>query len=367
MRILFDARVLDSTARHGIARHAAGLLRALGRRPGGHQYLVLARDREVSRLVGGRPGFEVVSSRLKPYSPAELLGLPGILFRLRPELYYSPTFMPPLLSPCPLVLTIHDLIHLDFRADYPWSRRLAWQGLIGPRARRAAAVLTGSRTAADQISRRLGVAEARIEVIGHGLEEAFRLLSDREIESVRAGLGLAGPYFVALGNPRRHKNLAGAVRAFQILAGQGFTGALVLVGAGGLELPAGPGRVVRAGGLGDDELAALLGGALASVFPSLAEGFGLPPLEALACGCPVIAFDLPVLREVLGQAAFFAPLGRTEALAELMGRLAAEPGLGRARAEAGRLRAAEHTWDRAAERLRRVFDRLEAGGGRLAP
>ncbi|MBW2618979.1 MAG: glycosyltransferase family 4 protein, partial [Deltaproteobacteria bacterium] len=286
--------------------------------------------------------------------------LPALLARLRVQLYYSPTFLPPLVSPCPQAFTIHDLIHLDFAADYPASRRLAWRAIIGPRARRAHAVLTGSDAVAGQIARRLRVPAGRIEVIGHGLEASFRPRGEGEVRAIRARLGLEGDYLVAPGNRRSHKNLAGAVRAFQRLAALEQAPGLVIVGqAPDLSAP-GPGRVIQAQELGDDELAALYTGARATIFASLAEGFGLPPLEALACGCPVVASDLPVLREVLGpEAALYTPPGDEAAMAKGLAQVLAETETASKRTQAGQAKAAGYTWEKAANKLRAVFDRLE--------
>ena len=361
MRILFDARVLCGPVRHGIARHARGLLTALADEPGGHTFVVLAGDREEIEPLAASGGFQTAVIRTQPYTVAEQLVLPALLARLKVQLYYSPTFLPPLVSPCPQAFTIHDLIHLDFAADYPASRRLAWRAIIGPRARRAHAVLTGSETVADQIARRLRVPVGRIEVIGHGLEESFRPRHEREVRAIRARLSLAGDYLIAVGNRRAHKNLAGAVRAFQRFAtALEQAPSLVVVGqAQDLSAP-GPGRVIQAQEIGDAELAALYTGARATIFASLAEGFGLPPLEALACGCPVVTSDLPVLREVLGpEAALYTPPGDEAALAQGLTQVLAETEAAQKRTQAGQAKAAGYTWAQAARRLRVVFDRLE--------
>jgi len=364
MRILFDARVLIGSARHGIARHTEGVLRALAVDPGRHQYLILARQPEAveKALAPAGPGssFELRLFDAGPYSPRGQAGLPGHLLAAKPDLYYSPTYLPPLFSPCPLAFTIHDLIHLDFPGDYSFSHRLVWRLFIAPRARRAKAILTVSQATADRIAGTLGVALERIEVIGNGVGPEFRPRGLKERAAVMKKLELAGPYLVALGNPRPHKNLADAVAAFQQLARQGLYASLVLVGWGEAPLPAGPGRVIQAQGLDDAELAALYSGSLAGLFPSLAEGFGLPPLEALACGCPVVASDLPVMREVLGpEGAEFVPPADVSALAKAVAGLADDPQQAKAKAEVGLAGAARHNWAEAAGRLRALFDRLE--------
>lgn len=370
MRIFFDARVLTPQAHHGIARHGLGLLRELFVEPGRHSYLVLAGSRQAAEWLGGFPKeegrFRLEVLELRPYRIQEQYLLPRLLARHGPDLYYSPTFMPPALTRTPVAFTIHDLTQIEQPRDHPLKRRLIWKHLIRPKARRSRAVLTVSGWAAGQIARWLGTESSRIQVIGNGLEEAYRPRSPEEIRAAEKKVGIRSPYFTMIGNPMPHKNLRAGARAFQEFCRKGFQGCLVMIGAGRLELPEGPGRVVRLEGVDDDLLAALHSGALASLFPSLAEGFGLPPLEAMACGTPVVASDLPVFREVLGPETAYLVPAQGHGLGPLVERLeylAARPVEVRERAEANQALARQHTWARAGSRLRKVFDEIESGRG----
>ncbi len=370
MRIFFDARVLTPEAHHGIARHGLGLLRELFAEPGGHRYLVLTGSRRAARWLAGfakeESSFELDVLELKPYRIQEQYALPRLLARTRPDLYYSPTFLPPALTRTPVAFTIHDLTQIELPRDHPLRRRLIWKYLIRPKARRCRAVLTVSGWAAARIARWLGADISRIHVVGNGLEEAYRPRPPEETRAAGKKIGVEEPYFVMMGNPMPHKNLRHGAAAFQRLCRNGFKGSLVVVGARGMELPEGPGRVVRAEGVDDDFLAALHSGTLGTLFPSLAEGFGLPPLEAMACGAPVVAADLPVFREVLGPetAYLIPPDGRDiEPLVKRMEYLAARPPEAGRRAETNKAAALRHTWAGAASRLRGVFDKIEAGDG----
>jgi glycosyltransferase involved in cell wall biosynthesis len=243
-------------------------------------------------------------------------------------------------------------------------RKVVWWYIIGPKAKRCRAVLTVSNWAADRIADWLNLDRSSIRVIGNGLEEAYHPRTQEEVKTAADKFNLTGPYFVLMGNPMPHKNLWLGAAAFQELCRKGFKGSLVIVGSRDMELPQGPGRVVRAEAIGDDLLAALHSGTLGTLFPSLAEGFGLPPLEAMACGAPVVASDLPVFREVLGQeAAYLFPLngGDTTPLVEQLAYLAERPPEVEERTKANLALARRHTWARAAGRLREVFDLIEAG------
>lgn len=368
MRILFDARVLEPEANHGIARHGFGLLNDLARDPGGHRYLVVAPcPRSAARLKDRIPalaradsGFEVLGLGGKPYHPPDILGLPLRLGGRKFDLVYSPTFLPPLLLNRPRIFTIHDLIQLDPATGGSRRHRLVWKSLIAPLARRSRLVLTVSEDAAGKMAVRLGLDEARIRVIGNGLDPAFRPRSEEAVADIRDRLGIQGDYYLALGNPKPHKNLAGAVSAFHEFYRRGFEGSLVILGAGRMSLPEGPGPLIRAEGLSDDRLAALLTGARAAVFPSLAEGFGLPPLEASACLCPAIVSDLTVIREVMGRGtAFFTRPGDINHLIHQMEVVRDQPQEAHHRAKAGRARSRRFTWTKCADRLRMVFDEME--------
>ncbi len=368
MRIFFDARVLPPKAHHGIARHGLGLLRELFRDPGRHRFHVLAGSREAAGWLAGFPKkkdrFVIDYLDLKAYRIAEQYVLPRLLARLKPDLYYSPTFMPPVLTRTPVVFTIHDLTQIDLPQDHPLRRRLVWRFLIRPKAGHCRALLTVSGWAAERIAQWLNMERSGIRVIGNGLEEAFRPRSEEEVRAAVQRFGIEPPYFLLMGNPMPHKNLRSGTAAFQRLCLRGFKGSLAVVGARNMDLPQGPGRVIRVEGIGDDHLAALHTGALGTIFPSLAEGFGLPPLEAMACGTPVVVADLPVFREVLGEdtALLIPPSGEgTGPLAERMEYLAARPEEARAKAELNRTLVARHTWARAASRLREVFDRIGDG------
>jgi len=204
-------------------------------------------------------------------------------------------------APCPQVVTLHDLIPLRRRSEYLRTglrfrlRYLAVQ--------RAARVIVPSEIVRHDAVRLLGLPEGRVATVPLAAAPAMTPRSEEEIAAARARHGLPEDYLVWVGgleHPDPRKRVAELVRAPRALP-------LVLVGSTGPWAKTLTG-VTLTGRVGDDELAALLSGARALVFPSDDEGFGLPPVEALACGTPVVVFDLPVLREVLGdRATFVAP------------------------------------------------------------
>jgi glycosyltransferase involved in cell wall biosynthesis len=217
----------------------------------------------------------------------------------RYDVYHAPWIEGALLrSPVPMVVTLHDLVPLKRRGEYLRSgmrfklRYLAVQ--------RAVRVIVPTNTVADDAIRTLGIPADRIEVIAEAPAPALTKRSDAEVLSVRERFDLPERYLLWVGGmltPDPRKRVAALARAQRTMP-------LVLVGPAARwaqELP----DVTLTGEVSDDDLAAIYTGAHALVFPSDEEGFGLPPIEALACGTPVAACDVPALYEVLaGRAAF---------------------------------------------------------------
>jgi glycosyltransferase involved in cell wall biosynthesis len=267
------------------------------------------------------------------------------LLARRADLLYCPANLAPLASRRNAVV-IHDLAAL---AQPEWYGRTygAWQRLGLPQiARRARLVLTVSRFAKGEIVERLGIPEDKVAVVPNGVSDAFDPSVDPE--PARAALGLDRPYVLALATRSARKNLAVLGEAAAALRELGIE--LVSAGGGrgylrGAEQP--PGR--QLGYVPEHLLPGFYAGARAFAMPSLYEGFGLPCLEAMACGTPVVAADRAALPETCGEAALLADPEDPEAFAAALV-LAATDEAERARLMgAGRERAAVFTWDRTAE------------------
>lgn len=270
MRIAFDSR--PSSDPRGVGRYARCLLRAL-------------RDTADARA-------EIVET----HRPRQV------------DVYHAPWMQGAMLrSPCPMVVTLHDLAPLKRRSE---QLRAGMRSRLRHLAvQRAMGVIVPTKAVAEDAVMRLGVEHERVAVIAEAPDPAMYQRSETEIASVRERYGLPETYLLWVGclrhpDPRKHvPQLANAPRDLP----------LVLVGPTrpwAHELP----DVILTGHVPDEHLAAIYGGAHALVLPSEDEGFGLPAVEALACGAPVAAFDIPALREALGERATFAPPGDMHAL-----------------------------------------------------
>jgi glycosyltransferase involved in cell wall biosynthesis len=283
----------------------------------------------------------------------EQLALP--LLARRAALILCPANLAPVASRRNVVV-IHDLAALA-HPDWYGDAYVAWQRLVLPRlARRARLVITVSRFSRDEIAGRLGVAGDRVAVVPNGVSATFSPAADPG--PARAALGLDRPYVLALATRSARKNLDALAPAARSLEEQGIE----LVVAGGergylRDTAPPPGRPL--GYVADRLLPGLYAGALAFAMPSLYEGFGLPCLEAMASGTPVVAADRAALHENCGGAALLADPGDRDAFAAALTR-AIGPEREALRA-AGLERAHPFTWDRAAELADRAI------GGLLDP
>lgn len=359
MRIAYDLRILEPVM-HGMARYGLELLRALLAADPGLEARVLVRRAEDAAHLPLAPNLQTAVHDLAPYGPAAQLRLPGILKALKPDLYFCPFYAPPARYQGPMVLTIHDLIHLRFPADHGLRHRLFYRLVVGPAARRARAVFTVSQHSRDDIVELLGVDPRRVAITPNGVGPAFRPLTPERQAQAAQALGLPARYILGVGNPKPHKNLGALIAAHARLGGQAPPLVLVGVGPGQLAgVQPGPGLILLPR-LDDQDLALAYGAALAVVVPSLYEGFGLPALEALACGAPLIASNRASLPEVVGQAGLLAEPD-PPSLAQALGRVLADEGLRQGLAQAGPAQAGRFTWHNAAATARMVFRRVVEG------
>ncbi len=246
-------------------------------------------------------------------------------------------------------VVIHDAGVFDTPESYSFAFRAWYRFLHHALARVGARLITVSQFSQARIADRLGIDPARIGVMPEGGEHVLRAPADL---SVLQKHGLEpGRFALAVGSRAAHKNLDALRDAAAMLADRG----MVLAAAGAADpavfRAAGGGGAVALGRVTDAELRALYENALCLVFPSRYEGFGLPPLEAMTCGCPVIAARSGAVPEVCGEAALWFDSATPASLTEALVALIDQPGLAAAQRTAGLARAEKFTWARAAETL----------------
>ena len=367
MRIAIDARKLHD---YGIGTYVRNLLRELARQDGDDEYLLLCRrdDAEFMRGLGER--FSPITESAGHYSVREQLTVPISVGRSRVDLFHAPHYVVSPLMRCPYVVTIHDCIHLRFPQYLPNRAALVYaKTVMRLAARRSRRVLTVSNASKDDIIRYLGVPAPKVEVIYNALDERLeKPPTPEDVDRVRERFQLTSPFILYTGNIKPHKNVDRLIEAFSLLRPQGFEHVKLLIIGDEISKYPNLRRMIHRfqlhkhvrflGFVPDETLAVLYQLASVFVFPSLYEGFGLPPLEAMAAGTPVITSNVSSLPEVVGDAALLIDPMDAQAIAGAMARVLGDDALRTSLVCRGRERVKAFSWKRSVARTREVYAEL---------
>jgi glycosyltransferase involved in cell wall biosynthesis len=371
-RIAYDARYVNDRY-HGIGRYAFRLLQALVETATDRTFIVLRGQAPDSRFnwdaLKACSNVIVESGPAPLYWPHEQLQWPWLLHRLQADLFHSPYFVAPLLTPQPAILTVHDLIFERYPAYLPQLRPY-YRLLMKTGMRRACRVIAVSQSTARDLQQFYSVPSSKISVIAEAADPALKPIAEgARLSQLRQCYGLTRPFILSVGARRPHKNLGCLIRAYARLASDIYHD-LVFVGPADHRFPDEAcqaaqcllltDRVHFLGWVPEEDLAGLYTLADVVVVPSLIEGFGLPVLEAMACGAPVLVNNAASLPEVAGDAALLVNAADEDALAQGLRRLLTEAGLRQSLSAAGLRRAAEFTWQLAARDVLAVYKEIES-------
>jgi glycosyltransferase involved in cell wall biosynthesis len=354
VRVALDARKLFDG---GIGSYIRGLLGALAAGSRGDEWTALVDPADVGRVrwpgaVRERP------VRAGKYGLAEHFAVPAEARRAHAELLHAPHYTLPLGWAGPSVVTIHDLIHIRFARFHGPGAALYARVMAGLAARRARGVIVDSESTRTDVIELLATPEAKVRVIPLGVSTGIRRVDAESAARFNAERALPAGHVLYVGARKRHKNLELLLHAWAtmpaaerpplVLSGPAWTAReplAVLAGTLGVA-----NSIRFAGELRDErELSCLYSGAALLVQPSLAEGFGLPPLEAMACGTPVVSTTGGSLGEVLGDAALTVAPGDVVAFAGALARALDDEPLREWLRAQGLARAATFTWTRTAD------------------
>jgi glycosyltransferase involved in cell wall biosynthesis len=360
-RVLVDATAVPAD-RGALGRYVDGLIAALG--AAGASLAVACQRADEERYSRLLPEASIVAGPTAiAHRPARLAweqtGLPMVAQQVNADVIHAPHYSMPLRSPAPTVVTIHDLTYFTEPSLHSAVTAAFFKSAIRTAVRRATRLIVPSKATRDELVRVLEADSTRIDVAYHGVDHVlFHRPAAEQVRKVANRLGLHGePYIAFLGNMEPRKNVPALITGWAAaVADLKDPPALVLGGGSGwseevdtavASVPAHL-RLVRPGYLRFSDLPGYLGGALVVAFPSRGEGFGLPVLEAMACGAPVLTTHRSSLPEVGGDAVSYTepdPDSIRDALRALIG----DPERREALGAKGEARAREFTWSASAE------------------
>ena len=323
--ILFDTRWIGH---HGIGRFANEVMKRL-------------------------PQVQPLTGAIAPLNPLNPLYLSWLVKKTKPSVFYTPGFNPPLFSSSPFIFTIHDLNHLNFTPNSSILKRAYYNLILKPSCHRAFKVLTVSEFSRRSIIEWSGVSEDKVINVGNGVSDEYC----PDGKSYNPGY----PYIFWVGNDKPHKNLNGLLEGFKLSAVKGM---VKLILAGDLDKSAAAlvkekklnDKVVFAGVLSEEKMPSYYRGAEALVFPSLYEGFGLPVLEAMACGTPVVTSSCTALPEVAGDACLLVDPKNVNEIAGAINNIIENSALKKRLQTLGIKQAKKFSWDKTAAKIQRILE-----------
>lgn len=376
MKIGIDARLWSET---GVGRYIRNLVDQLQEIDKKNQYVLFASDKDREKLSGEefftKDNWKIIYTTIHWHTLTEQVAFPGMLLKENLDLVHFPYFSLPIFYNRPFVVTIHDLINNHYptgkASTLPlhlyYAKQLAYQFVIQQAAKKAKKIITVSNATKKEIIDHLHIQDTKIAVTYEGLDEEVANTKHKKISLTNDFITGKAPYFLYVGNAYPHKNLERLIDAFFFLHSSKHDIKLVLVGKEDyfyqrlkekvrmLHLE---NSIFFTGFILDEELSYYYQHAIATVIPSLMEGFGLPALEAMANNCAVIASDIPSLREVCEQSALYADPLKSTVLSEQMLTIYSDQHTRMELIKKGREQIKKFSWKRLAEQTLHVYNSL---------
>ena len=369
MRVAIDIRKWHD---YGIGTYIRNLVRELARLDDTTEYFLLCRKPDLKQVKSLGSNFTGLVQSSSNYSVAEQISIPTILWQKEATLFHTPHYVLPLLTPCRSIVTIHDCIHLKFPQYLPnrIAYAYAWANLWTA-THKAQKVITVSEFSKKDIVRYFDIPEDKITVIPNAIDERFKIApSENEMVRLRDRYQLPKRFVMYAGNIKPHKNIERLIDAFALIHKRGLDDVGLLISGSEVSKYSKLRRAVHRYGLHkhvrflgyqtESSLAVLYRLASVFVIPSLYEGFGLSPLEALASETPVVASNVSSLPEVLGNAAIFVNPYEADMIADGIVTALEDSDVITDLKEKGRIRVNRLSWNQSVKKVKEIYQEVGA-------
>jgi len=370
MRIAIDARKIELPLT-GIGRYTKNLLTHLAEIDKENEYIILQRQYPSTKVVDAS-NFRTVVFDYPAFSLHSIFFLHKILNRERVDIFHSPFVSVPLFAKCKIIITVHDLIPLKFTKSYNKSKRLSemlrrfqFRLILLIASKRAQNIITISNASMQTLQKLDHTLAKKIQIIYMAPEEIFKEIAQEEKEQTKTRFGLKGQLVCYIGMIRPHKNLVILLQALRLLLIERKQYCYLVIGGSDDENLIFLKNIVKRFNisnhviftevLSDLEVVALMNAADVFVFPSLEEGFGLPPLEAMACGTPVVTSNVSSLPEVVGDSALLVNPLHAQDIADAIQKLFLDQELKQELIRRGFERVKLFSWEKAARETLQVY------------
>ncbi|MBN1397124.1 MAG: glycosyltransferase family 4 protein [Bacteroidetes bacterium] len=357
MRIGFNAQILTD-GRTGVTRFAKNVIELLPEIGKPHEFVIFGNPKDVIVKHSNAiliPTSDSINSSAKRILWEQTV-LPRLIKKYNLDLMYYPDHTSPIYKIKPkVIISVHDVSTFAVPETVGFKRRLYKQTVIKRSAKLCDAIITGSEATKKEISKYLPGSASKVRVVPYGLEESFSQIKDKKILlSIKAKYNLSAPFILHVGTVEARKNIIRMIRAFaKGHKNYGFQHKLVLVGKPGYGYDKIQQTIIEegvkdfvtiTGHIDNEDLSGIYSLADVLIYPSLYEGFGFPPLEAMKCGCPVVASHVTSLPEVIGLAGVYVNPESDESILGALYRVISDRKLHGKLVQLGKERVLHFTW-----------------------
>lgn len=370
MRIAIDARMYSES---GIGRYIRNLISNLEKLDKKNEYIILHLKQDYDTLIF-HSNFKKILADFKWYGVSEQIRLPGLLKNLKVDLVHFPHFNVPIFYKGKYVVTIHDLIHQHFSMQRSTShgsliyevKKFGYKKVFLHAMKKSKKILVPSNFVKNQLLSQWGINEKKVVVTNEAVDDNIYTialeLKQKEADKILSRLKVEKPYLFYVGNAHPHKNVEGLIKAFMNLKVKFKDLKLVLSGYDHyfwkrIKSAYSDKNIIYTGYVTDEELVALYKNAEMFIMPSFEEGFGIPLLEAFACGCPVVSSNAGALKEVGGETAIYFNPKNKEDMGDKICRVLRDKKLRDDLVEKGKKRTKLFSWKRLAEKTLEVYEK----------